>query len=328
MNTYLLNTVNRQAGVGLVEIMIAMALGIAIIYAVTEVAASNSLTRYEMDRQGRQLENAAYALQVLETDLVSAGFWGEAGEQAPGGSLPPVCPGLGVDLDQAADELTASLGYPIQGEDPSGASCVTPKVGSGFLAVRRAASCASGAAGCDVANDHFHLQVNACFVPDDDSAILPGAIAVDHNLDDLVMTQRDCATEAPEYRFMSRVYYVNADDQLIRADLEGNTSFDYVDTVLAEDVEMMRFEYGLDTDNDGQVDTNTNVPSGTQWADVAMIRVSLVVRSSTPSTGYADERVYTIGGASYDVPAAFQEHRREVYTRTVSLRNVAGRREG
>ncbi|NND66982.1 MAG: hypothetical protein HKN19_05280 [Halioglobus sp.] len=316
-----------QAGIGLVEVMIALLLGIGILWVITEVAANNSLTRYEMDRAGRQIENATYAMQVLETEMVSVGFWGEAGEQPAGAALPPVCPGLGVDLDAAADEITAALGYPVQGEDPDGSICVAAKAGTEFLALRRAASCASGAAGCGAADDNFHMQVNACFVPDDDTALLPGAIAVDHDLAELSMTQRDCATEAPEYRFMSRVYFVNASDQLVRAELVGNGEADYVETVLVDGVEMLRFEYGLDTDNDGQVDTNTNAPAGTEWADVALVRVWLVVRSADPSTGYEDERNYTLAGAAYNVPNALLGFRREVFIRTISLRNVAGRRE-
>lgn len=326
-NDNVMRSVRRHRGIGLVEVMIALALGAGILWAITEIAANNSLTRYEMDRAGRQIENATYAMQVLESDLVSAGFWGEADEQPAGATLPPVCPGLGADLDAAADQITAALGYPVQGEDPDGSICVAAKAGTEFLAMRRAASCASGAAGCGAAGGNFHMQVNACFVPDDDTATLPGVIAVDHDLSELSMTQRDCATEAPEYRFMSRVYFVNADDQLIRAELVGNGETDYTENVLVDGVEMMRFEYGLDTDDDGQVDSETTAPSGTEWADVALVRVWLVVRSSDPSAGYQDARDYTVAGAAYNVPAGLLDFRREVYVRTISLRNVAGRRE-
>lgn len=321
------NKMRVQSGVGLLEVMIVLALGVVILLGVTEIANNNSYTRYELERSARQIENATYALRTLETDLRSAGFWGEAGEQPAGANLPPVCPGLGADLDTATDELTEALGYPVQGEDELGSICVNRKAGSGFLAIRRASSCQIGTAGCDAAGTNFHLQVNACFVPDNDAAPLPGTITIDTDLDALTATQRDCTTQAPEYRLLSRVYFINSDDQLVRAELVGSGTLDYVETPLIEGIEMMRFEYGLDTDGDGQVDSQTNAPSGTQWADVAMVKVSLVVRNLQPSAGFTDDKDYTIAGAAYDVPADFINHRREVYSRTVSLRNVAGRRE-
>ena len=94
---------------------------------------------------------------------------------------------------------------------------------------------------------------------------------------------------------------------------------------------MMRLEYGLDSTNgDGQVDEYTddpNVPDPTAWTNVVMVRISLVVRSTEPSSGTLDTKVYEVAGETYAVPTAFSDHRRQVYTRTVSLRNVAGRRE-
>jgi len=70
---------------------------------------------------------------------------------------------------------------------------------------------------------------------------------------------------------------------------------------------------------------------------VVMARVSLVVRNTESSGGFVDDKIYTIAGDTYctartpscdvELPAAFEDHRRQVYSRTVGLRNVAGRRE-
>ena len=328
VTTYRLMQRAPQAGFGLIELMISLLLGIIIMLGVTEIATRNSLTRAELERSGRQIESASYALRLFETDLVSAGYWGEMGEQAAGGTLPPVCPGLGLDLAVAANELRAATGYPVQGEDALATSCVVPAAGTDFLAIRRVSSCALDTTGCGTAGSNFHLQVNSCFNPSDAAAALPGIdYLVDENPDDLDYTQRDCSTEAPKYRFVNRIYYINDDAQLVRAELEGSgAGADYPNVPLVDGVEMMRFEYGLDNDGDGQVDVQTTAPSGAEWSDVAMVRVSLVVRNLEPSAGYADGKTYTLGGASYTVPAGFEGHRRQVYSRTISLRNVVGRR--
>lgn len=327
-----------QRGFGLIEIMISLLLGVLILLGVTEIATRNSLTRNELERSGRQIESAAYALRLLETDLMSAGYWGEMGEQAAAGTLPPVCPGLGADLAAATLELRAVAGYPVQGEDELLSNCIVPLAGTDFLAIRRVNSCALGTAGCEAAGSNFHLQVNSCLAADG-LPPLPGIhYLIDPDTDALIYTQRDCSTAAPKYRFLSRVYYIRYKDidedidednppQLVRAELRGSgADAEYVDVPLVDGVELLRFEYGLDNDGDGQVDVQTTTPVGPQWADVVMVRMSLVVRNLQPSAGYTDSRTYTVAGTAFTVPVGFESHRRQVYSRTVSLRNIVGRR--
>ncbi len=343
---------HSQSGFGLIELMVALLLGIIIMLGVTEVATNNSQTRGELERTGAQIENATYALQLLQDELVSAGFWGEMGQQGSA-TFPPVCP-------TTALELTSALGYPVQGPPdpltplPAGSPCVDvvkPKTGTNYIAIRRANSCALGSTGCEAAGSNFYLQVNSCFKPSDDTAPKPG-------IDFLINTQpatnltykkRDCSTTAPQYRFFNRVYFVNSADQLARVELVG----DKYDTdpdpdkvaKLVDGVELMRLEYGLDTSGDGQADsyvsdtTTPTGPAGTAWANVVSVRISLVVRNQQSSNGFSDDKKYTVAGKTYcalpasgpacniTIPAAFKNYRRQQYIRTVSLRNVAGRRE-
>lgn len=358
-------------GFGIIEIMIALALGVIIMFGVTQIATNNSAVRNELDRSGRQIENAAYALREIESDLMSSGFWGEMGAQTNGDVLPDtssICPAEAClledfpDLDDDTCQLNRAMRFPVQGIseefdcptiDGTDADTITPKAGSDALAVRRANSCALGSAACEAANDNFHLQVNACFDPSDDDAPLPGIdyviaeIDTDPDFTVFVYQQRDCdntaslADRAPIYRFLNRVYYINDQDELIRAELEAD---EYDQTVLVEGIEMLRFEYGMDRDGDGIVDDDVNgtvldpttdystspatddvFPEG--WSDVVMVRVYLVVRNLEASPGFTDTKQYTVAGLDYDIPVGFEKHRRQVYVRTVGLRNVAGRRQ-
>lgn len=330
-----------QTGFGIIEIMIALALGVVIMLGVTQVATNNSATRYELDRSSRQMENAAFALREIENDLTNAAFWGEKSEENPG-TFPPVCPDA-VDVDPALNELKQSMGFPVQGWqllealgsnqfvcDNLGA--IAPTAGTDYLAIRRASSCAVGDPGCAAADTNFHLQVHSCT----EDATDAGTFDISTDLTLINYTQRDCATEAPIYRFLSRIYYID-DDRLMRAELVGT---DYVETILVEGVEAMRLEYGMDRDGDGQVDATDGItldptddpaapgtPKPADWANVVMVRISLVVRNTKPSNGFVDTKAYTVAGEAYTVPAEFEKHRRQVYSRTVGLRNVAGRRE-
>jgi type IV pilus assembly protein PilW len=381
--------IQTQKGFGIIEVMIALFLGIIIMLGVTEVATNNSKTRYEVERAGRQIESAAYALRLLEGDLTNAAFWGERRAVTAGLTPPPICLDDGTNVTAAV--MDEALGYPLQGghiyEAPSNVApydsinCppaddpLEPKAGTDYLAIRRASSCALGSDGCDPAGGNFHLQVNACF--DQDSPQDTERVEISVNAGSLLSTNRDCVTTAPVYRFLNRIYYVNLADQLVRAELVGT---DYVVTPLVDDVEMLRFEYGLDTSGDGQeeildpaipAEFNDPYPSEpdeetngavaadiSRWADVVRVTIFLVVRSQTASTGFRDEKIYDIAKLKYDysttpagksvdwdspvtycanlpprpacdvtIAADVVGHRRQLYTRTVSLRNVAGRRE-
>lgn len=302
-----------QRGFSLVEIMVAMVLGIVILLAVSEIFVSNSRTRGEIEKTGRQIENGIYALRMMEDELANAGYWGEAGAQSVSASLPPLCP-------TTAAELTDAMGYPVQGAATSGTDCENSKAGSDFIALRRASTCAAGTTGCALfSSGNFHIQVSACKDVSAGSVLLKSALA------DLTFTQRNCSTAAPIYRLFSRVYYVNDNDVLVRAELAGG-NYSTV-TPLVDGIEIMRFEYGLDTDGDGQIDTFTVSPTTGQWSDVVAVKLSVIARNPEPTTGYADPRTYTLAGEEYEVPAALRGFKRQLYSTTVHLRNVAGRRE-
>ncbi len=304
-----------QRGFSLIEVMVAMVIGIVILLGLSQVFISNSRTSLEIDRVGRQIENGTYALQLLEDELTNAGFWGEAGAQSVG-ALSELCP-------VTVAELTSAMGYPVQGEGAG--DCVDPKDGSDFIAVRRASTCAAGVGGCAALSAaDINLQVAACAAP---AAVeVPGEVEVAQGSADLTATQRDCVTTAPIYRFLSRAYYVDDNDVLTREELTGGA---YVATPLVDGVEMLRFEYGLDTSapRDGQVDSFTAAPVGTEWSDVVVVKLSLVARNQDPTLGYDDARTYMVGGRAYTVPDDLKGFKRQVYSTSVHLRNVSGRRE-
>lgn len=302
-----------QRGFSLVEIMVAMVLGVVILLAVSEVFINNNRTRGEIEKTGRQIENGTYALRMLEDELANAGYWGEAGAQSVSASLPPLCP-------TTEAELIESMGYPVQGAADSGADCEGSKDGSDFIAIRRASTCAVGSTGCALFSaGNFHLQVSAC---KDES---PGEVQLATAAGSLTQHQRDCSTAAPIYRLFSRVYYVSEDDVLMRAELDGG---DYgTVTSLVDGIEIIRFEYGIDSDGDGQLDDFVASPSAAQWADVGAVKISLIARNPQATAGYSDTRSYTLAGETYEVPEALRGFKRQFYSTTVHLRNVAGRRE-
>jgi type IV pilus assembly protein PilW len=311
----------QQRGLSLVELLVAMVIGIVILLAASEVMVSNNRTRGEIERTGRQIENGIFALQLLEDDISNAGFWGEANVAASGG-LPPLCP-------TTSAELQSAMGYPLQAAVVGGATCaVSIKDDSESIALRRASTCALGTANCQAFGVNApYIQVPACITGTDMGEVTfnDGEASIGELQTSLNGQRIDCATRAPIYRYISRIYYVTSDDELARMDFGAGAYA--ASGALVEGIEALSFSYGIDSDVDGQVDSYTSTPTATESRNIASVRLWLVARNLTPTPGYSDERTYSLGDVEHEVPEAFVGHKRQVYSTTITLRNVAGARE-
>lgn len=311
-----------QSGFSLVELMVAMTLGLIILFAVSELFVNNTRVRNELELGSRQIENGRYAVQLLVDELNNAGFFGESGTQTfpASADFPPVC------FTDLAD-LTSSLGVPVYGQsqvaEAAAPDCLSDfKGGGSFLALRRASTCAVGTAGCDgFVAGQYHLQVSACA---DES---PGSILLADNAAAFDRRTRKCdvAETAPVYRYLSRMYYVNQTDQLVRADISGSN--DYVVTPLVDGVEQIHFQYGIDSSGDGVPEAFASAPTEADWVDVVSVRIWVLTRNAQSTSGYEDGNTYNLGDMAIsagDLPPGFK---RQVYSSTVRLNNIAGRRD-
>lgn len=304
-------TASRQRGASMVELMVAMVIGLVILLAVSEVFVNNSRIRGEVERTGRQIENGVFALQILEDDLSNAGFWGET-TLAAGGTVPPVCPTTLADL-------TTGMGYPVQPGDGTCAAGI--KAGSESLAIRRASTCALGTLNCQAVNAALHyVQVESC-----DKAGDVGEVQLALGVAGLTNQARTCTALAPVYRYLSRLYYLTDNDELARMEM-GTAGYESSGP-LVDGIEALHISFGIDGDGDGVVDSYTDAPTNAQLGNVIAVRFWVVARNLQPTQGYTDTRDYQLGDVEYDVPAAFVSHKRQVYSTVVSLRNVAGVRE-
>ena len=78
MTTLSLVRAQRQAGFGLVEILIALALGLVIILGVTQLFSTGSRTMSDLEESGQLIENSVFSAEMLARDLSFIGYWGEA----------------------------------------------------------------------------------------------------------------------------------------------------------------------------------------------------------------------------------------------------------
>ena len=319
---------SKRAGFGLIELMIALALGTVIILGVTTLFSDSSRALNDVNRAGRQLENSLYAIDLLAKELSLVDYWGEASapvdaddpaygvlraseldglEIGPYPASPPLCVGTGatgfdprVELAWAMEspllsgfcaEINAAFdkSYCNGGGSPSSA-------GAAYLAVRRASTCATGVGpiatrnGCRAVDDFFYLQTNGCY---DENAGLSGGEVKLYGLGSadvestLTYSRYSCNTSerAPIYRYVSRIYYVNQSNQLVRLFLDSLESggHGYVQEILVDGVEDLQFNWFIDDTGNGSYDRKLSALPAAEAANVIGAKIWLKVQSPQDS---------------------------------------------
>ncbi len=370
----------KQAGFGLVEILIALTLGVVIVLGITQLFTTGSRTMSNLEETGRRIENSVFAAEILGDDLRMVGYWGEAetpialgspliqpGEivsdvsafQEVAANLPPhACIGTSLGdffttsltdasvkpflelsygmrfpvLTGPGSDLNQELGY--GGTDRCLSGATPAAAGSEFVALRRASTCALGEAGCEAANSQmFYTQHEAC-----DALGRAGEYRLSNNQAALNMETLACdaLVLAPIYKYVSRIYYVDTSDFLVRLELTHDGSgFQYQARRLVPGVELMRFEWGIDTDGDGTADVLSTDPASQefpgggatdQWENIVNVTIWLVVRSLDDSgqSSSAQTTTFKIAGANYTPTDV--DYARVVQTKTVEMINISGSR--
>lgn len=322
---------HRQSGLTLIELMVSVTIGLLILLGLTTIFANNSRARTEIERNGRQLENGRYAMQLLTADLQLAGFYnGYYPSAAPAvGSAPPAASDI-CAFDTAT--ITNGMPFHVQGfNDSSGSlTCISDvKSGTDVIVVRHAASCSSANpadVNCDsISSAGTFIQVNGC-------ANDPSIFKIDTNTSNLTLQKIDCATTASIRKYRTNIYFIannNATGDgiptLKRAEL-GSGAFAVVP--LVEGIENLQIEYGIAANNSSttpvQYVTGDTITTGLGWWNVMAVKISLLSRNEAPSAGYIDSKTYVLG--SKTINATNDGYRRHVYTGLISMINPAGRR--
>ena len=177
---------------------------------------------------------------------------------------------------------------------------------------------------CRPVDDFFYLQTNGCY---DENAGLSGGEVKLYQAGSGTMsglfdyTRYSCETSdfAPIYRYVSRIYYVNQSDQLVRLyfdDPEGvNASWGNHAEILVE-VEDLQFEWFIDETGNGEYDRVENTLDHTDAANVVGAKIWLMVRNTRERPGHTDNTIYTMagsGGASQMVWLPIQERYRRAW---------------
>lgn len=248
-------------GFGLIELLVALAIGLMLMVVLVSMFVNSRRNEHELALAAELIDNGRYALQLIESDLMHAGFWGVYVPQFDDQTLATVpvdVPALLPDpcLPRNATNwntayVEALLGVPVQGYDTAAvcSGLVTDRqANTDVLVVRHAETCVPGTGNCEADTaGRLYFQTSRC------SGESPAYLLTDTGF---TLHDRDCTTIAEKRRFISSLYYVRnyartAGDgipllMLSRFDLSGGGLAQQPAVALIEGIEALRIEFGID----------------------------------------------------------------------------------
>ena len=322
-----------QRGFSLVEMMIAMVVGLIVVAAIISVFLLGNRNYREDDRFARMQENGRYALKLIAGELANVGFWGGIPNpvEVANGNLPAAAPNPPGDCGVVFDGTVAFsiLSKTTAATAQATFSCIndysTVKNGTDVFLIQRVNSSPAPV----VLADTVYLRVQnlsdaKLYVNDNVGYTSTSAIPT-------------LATSYWEYR--PHIYYIGetaADPvpRLLRKAINKDAEMK-TDEEMAEGIEQVRIFFGIDSDNDGVANQYKASPTAAELPNIVNARVYILVRSSDKDHGYQDTKTYQLGDTCYNVagnngctaltdaavPSEPAKYHRRVFSTTVLLRN-------
>jgi len=301
--------ITYQSGLTLIELMIAVTLGLMLIAAVMGVLLSSNQNYRQDDDLGRMQENGRFIMHKLDEEFGMAGYWGGAtyagGIDKSGITFPTQC---GFSLDPANPDTPV-----ITGATPGAfGTCVNfHKTGTPIFVFKRAkgSSAATQVAGNPyiISNDYnARLRIHS-----------PGDVA----------TEPAANEKAREY--LINMYYIKDRNKnndpvptlyMRRLEIVGGAP-QLVEYEAAEGIENIVVNFGIDVNKDGIADYFNDAPTTVELKKAVTARIFILARASGQDVTHKDDIIYNLG--TVQVNGNGDQYRRRLFTKTVVMRNTA-----
>ena len=326
-----MNTPIWQRGFSLIELMIALVLGLGVVAAVATLSLSATGSYRALNQSGQKIENGRYAMSILKDDLEHAGFFGRYSPVHPPPKTvlelttnPLINP---CDTDILTHSAYPIFYFPVVGYESVPSTCAPDRVANtGVLLIRRAETQPVTTVDAGYAYIQTHPAKNTAEI-----------------------LANSAGTEVDGWRLLTHIYYIRSYSStpgdniptLVLVSLEkSGTNPVFQSQPIIDGIENLQLEYGLDaaplTDcasetpirDDGSPNRYyrpSEIVCWKDWSNVVAVRINLLARSTDPDASFTDSKTYVLGGVS--VTPTETHYRRNVYTESVRVMHSNTRRE-
>ena len=320
----------RQSGVGLVELMVALVIGLFLILGAVTVYSQSRNTYRTAEAVARLQETARYAFDVMERDVRMASYWGLTSRPdyiinraGPAEVTPADLAAAEAVIDACGSNWAINLDEYIagwNGPDDYSLGCDAyqdnHRAGTDGLIVRRGAEDAPAA----LVDNRLYIQSSrtqgAMFIADGSCT----------NPKDAACIPSGYSPPASETRELIATAYYISGSSVGRADVPALrrkrlVTGSILDEEVISGVEDLQVRFGIDADGDANADTyvDPRTDPAAYGGQIVAATIWLRVRAEDPDFGFADDRDYVY--ADVDEDASNDNFRRIVVSRTISLRN-------
>lgn len=332
-------SLERQRGLSLVELMVAITISLILLTGVVQIFLSSKLSYRLLEATSRVQENGRFAIGFIGDDVRMAGYRGcyrdnpaniEAGINSPTSFNWDYATGIqGNEWTGAA--WSPALDAIVDGQVVDGTDVVITRGladdGSNLTAQSTATQIFADDAG-NITNGDI-MMVSDCSQSSifqvTSQASAAGVVTINHAAGGAWVPgnvnanlARVYGTDAQVGRLVTNVYYIgtgaSGSPALFRQSTQPGGAMQAQE--LADDVENMQVLYGEDTDNDDVANRYVTADNVGDMDDVVSVRISLLVRSEDNIA--STEQTYAYNGEDVD---ADDTRIRRVFNTTIKIRN-------
>ena len=328
----------RQRGLSLIELMISITIGLFLLAGLVGIFVNSSQTSAELTKSAQQLENGRFAMQILSDDISLAGYYGFYAPPAAT-VAPDPCSTTVTDLNGALPMPLQAYNAPASPPAPLSACLAAANhvPDTDIIVVRRVDTMETTGTGFEINATYLQASANP-----DSAPIIAKATSTSGPVGLYPLMKKDNATRAPVRKLRVHIYFVSpcsrpavctgaaTDDGIPTLKRLELTSAGLTVVPIAEGIENLQFDYGLDTDGDGAPETPFIVDPATpaNWTNVVALQVAVLARNVESTPGYTDIKTYNLGQFTSVTPSGTSAaYKRHAYTGLVRIVNTSARRE-
>lgn len=323
-------TLKYQSGFSLLELFVALAIGLVIFAGVLSVFVGMKTTTTETTGYGELQENGRFAISLLSDDLLRQDFWGDYTGTIDLSSInpvpnPPAGECIGGGINNGTFPVAVGKFRTLWGQTAGSATILSgcrtdAKVGSDVLQLKRVISSplidAAGDPVVIAPAGNFYLVANMSH----GTIFAGGAVPAVQN--------------AQVWEYQHHIYYVREEAQGINTVpvlMQGQLANTLAFSPIIDGIEMIRFMYGIDTDTDptnpGYGIINAFISADDMndalWNNansrILSVKIYVLARNVLPDNNYTNTNIYRLGEQNYTFN---DNYRRLLFSSTVTLYNA------